>query len=255
MTAAAPRAPGGRRRGRARGPFCFLAGLTLNLAAATPVAAAPLLRAAEVTVVMTGPASCEVRAVYTIEGSGAEAIEYRLQAPEGVDVDLLSVGGAPPPGGAVVRRGATLAYTWSIPGEAAERSDLHYRVSLPEAGYRCPIWLPAVPTDGLSRAIRLDVRLPDGAVPLGGSHPALAWRGNRGETTLGHLPSFVRVPHRTAEYAPRGLEAWNLARAMDVVALGVLAVVTALWVVRQNRRSRASRGGDHAGSGAGRSGA
>jgi hypothetical protein len=206
-----------------------------------------------VSILLTTPTSCEVTAVFTIEGSGAAGIEHRVQAPAGVQVELLGAGGVVADPRDVVRRGATLAYTVPPDRGAAQSYELRYRVTQSEEwAYRCPIWLPAVPADGRSRSVRLQVQLPPGAVPRGGSLPAFTWAGGRGVTTIGHLPSFVRVPHATADYAPRGAAAWDLPRAMDTLAVVVLTGATAFWVWRRGRRRRTGAGDGapgHAGTG------
>jgi hypothetical protein len=110
---------------------------------------------------------------------------------------------------------------------------LHYQVVQPaEGAFRCPLWLPTTPADGRSRAVRLTVTLPPGAQPSG-TMPAFSWQDGVGSATLGHLPAFVRVAYAAdGEPAP-----WSLARLMDGVSVGVLAVASLVWL----RRARMAR--------------
>ena len=63
--------------------------------------------------------------------------------------------------------------------------------------------------------------------------PGLAWVGQEGSATLGHLPAFVRVPYAMpGEPAP-----FNIAFAMDVVAIGTLVLASAAWA--RGRRGQA----------------
>ena len=91
---------------------------------------------------------------------------------------------------------------------------------------------PKWPADGRSQAVALRVRIPAGATAAG-TMPGLAWVGQEGSATLGHLPAFVRVPYAMpGEPAP-----FNIAFAMDVVAIGTLVLASAAWA--RGRRGQA----------------
>jgi hypothetical protein len=187
--------------------------------------AAPVLRAAEVRVVVTAPTTCEVWMRLTVQG--ASEIDHRIEAFEGSQIELAGVQAATRVG--EVR---TIGRTLSLLLETADTPyELRYRVEqAPARRDRCPLWLPAVPTDGQSRAVRVQVELPPDAV-AGHSMPAFAWTGSSGSTSLRHLPAFVRIPYAPAGGSP----GWDISRAMDVVALVVFGVATAVWIRSRKR--------------------
>lgn len=190
-----------------------------------PVLAAPgVLRTAHAEVTITSPLACEVRLTLSVDG--AAAIEHRLATLDGSVITLLEAPGAEPPHEvgrtrALVVRPSSPTYT------------LHYRVAQPAAGaFRCPLWLPTTPADGRSRSVRITAGLPAGAQPSG-TMPAFTWANGVGTATLGHLPAFVWLP-----YDAEGVTApWNLARLMDGVSIGVLAVASLVFW----RRTRTAR--------------
>ena len=198
------------------------AGVLLLCAAAWPwpaFGASAVLRSADAQIVMTAPTACEVRLSVTID-SVPESVEHRLEMLDGATATLVD-GGSPaadPPHDvgrtrALIVRPASPSYT------------LRYHVQQPPAGaFRCPLWLPTTPADGRSRAVRLSVRLPDGARPAG-TMPTFAWNAGVGTATLGHLPAFVRLPFEADGVAGP----WNLARLMDLVSIGVLAVASLVF--------------------------
>jgi hypothetical protein len=187
--------------------------------------AATVLRAAEVRVVMTSPTTCEVWVRLTVQG-GRE-IDHRIEAFDGSHIELVGVQSATRVGD--VR---TIGRTLSLLLDTADSPyELRYRVQqAPARRDRCPVWLPAVATDGQSRAVHVQVELPPGAV-AGHSMPALNWTGSSGSTSLRHLPAFVRIPYAPAGESP----AWDIARAMDVVALVVFGAATAMWIRSRKR--------------------
>lgn len=184
--------------------------------------AAPLLREAEARITFTTPTSCEVALALTAEGAGE--IDHRVLAD---DVELVAVQGARQVGD-IRGIGRTRSLVLS-PGQGPY--EFRYRVRLAaERAYRCPVWLPAVPTDGLSRSVTIHVELP-ASTSAGRSMPALAWTGARGEATLGHLPAFVHVP-----FGPDGdPPTWDVGHAMDALSLIVLAGATGVWMWRRKK--------------------
>jgi len=192
---------------------------------ASAAIAAPVLRNADVHITVTSPTSCEVRIALTVDG--IREIDHRVDAAAASRTELIETRGAQRVG-EVRAIGRTQSLVLRPDQPAYEFS---YRVRQPEdLRDRCPIWLPAVPADGRSRAVRLQVELPPGTRP-GGSMPAFAWSGNQGSARLGHLPAFVRVP-----YAPEGVTpGWSIGSIMDAVAVLAFAVASAVWAWRRRR--------------------
>ena len=195
------------------------------LMASSTVSAAPVVRSADLKITVTSPTSCDVTMVLAIDG-GAD-IDHRIEAFEGARIELAAVRGARHVGDVT-----TIGRTQSLVLRPEAGSyELSYHATQPAAReHRCPIWLPAVPTDGRSRAVRLDVDLPLAATP-GASMPAFTWTGAHGTATLGHIPAIVRIP-----YVPPGeTRGWGINSMMDAVAIAVFAVATAIWTWRARR--------------------
>jgi hypothetical protein len=185
--------------------------------------AAPVLQAADVRIVVTSPTTCEVWMRVTMDA--VSEVDHRIEAFASSRIDLIDVQGATRIGNVrmIGRTQSLLLKTERSPYE------INYRVQqTPDRHERCPLWLPAVATDGLSRAIQLRVELPSQAVP-GHSMPALTWAGNTGSTVLRHLPAFVRVPYAAAGESPP----WDLAGAMDAIAVTTIAFATVIWIWRR----------------------
>jgi hypothetical protein len=161
----------------------------------------------------------------TVEG--AEEIDHRVDAAQ---VELRQVIGAQPIGDVrAIGRTQSLVLR---PEQAPARRPLegvyqvNYRAQFADGReFRCPLWLPTIPTDGQSRTVSLKIDLPPGSQPSD-SMPTLDWTGGHGETTLGHLPAFVHVP-----FAPQGApSAWSIAQAMDALTLAVILGASAIWI-------------------------
>lgn len=223
-----PRCAGVRRIGAG---LAAIAGVTV-VGLAAVVHAAPVLREARADIRMTSPAACEVALTLTVEG--AAEITHRLDTRTGTRVDLLGVEGA-----RVTAPPNDVAHTRALTVQPSARPyTIRYRVELPSGReYHCPIWLPAAPADGRSRAVVIDVMLPDGAVAAG-TMPALRWTGASGVATTGHLPAFVVVPYAAAG-EPR---AWDVSRVMDAVAVATLVAASLLWLRRAGARRRSGAG-------------
>jgi hypothetical protein len=195
------------------------------LSACAAALAAPVLRSADLQITITSPISCEVGVALTVDG--VAEIEHRIEAFEGSRVALIGIRGARQVGD--VR---TIGRTQSLvlrPDQAAY--GFRYRAVQPAPRlHRCPIWLPAVPTDGRSQAVRLQIDLPPATV-AGSSMPAFAWTGVHGVATLGHVPAFVRVPYTQAGEARQ----WAIGPVMDALAIAAFAVATAVWTWRVRR--------------------
>jgi hypothetical protein len=199
------------------------------LAIPPAAAAAPVLRTADVRIAFTSPTACEV--TMTLEVAGASPVEHRLELLEGASVEAVEVaGGASGPSRDI---GRTRALEVTPDAAAGGAYTLRYRVRQSAARpYRCPLWLPAAPTTGRDRPVRLSATLPEGTVSTGGM-PAFTWQGVHGQTALAHLPAFVVVPFA----APAEGRAWDVSRVMDVAALGTLAAASLFWAIRRKGRA------------------
>ena len=198
--------------------------LAACVAAPNSAAAVPVLRAADVQITITSPTTCMVSMMLTVEG--APEIDHRIDARSTV-IELIDVHAAQRVGDL-----RSVGRTQSLVLRPDNTSyEFRYRAQLPDDRQnRCPIWLPAVPTDGQSRAVRLQIDLPPAAVH-GSSMPAFHWTGSHGSTTLGSLPAFVRV-----SYGSDGESlGWSIGQVMDAVAVGVFAGASAIWVWRRRR--------------------
>jgi hypothetical protein len=195
------------------------------VAASTLVRAAPVLRSADLRITVTSPTSCEVTMALAIDG-GSD-IDHRIESLDGGRIELAVIRGA-----RQVDDVRAIGRTRSLvlrPDAASY--EFGYRAEQPQGrAHRCPIWLPAVPTDGRSKAVRIEVHLPAAAIPAA-SMPAFTWTGGRGAVTLGHVPAVVIVPY-TAEGEARG---WGIDSLMDAFAVAVFAGATAVWAWRARR--------------------
>jgi hypothetical protein len=117
--------------------------------------AAAVLRSADIRIVVTSPTSCEVTMALTIDG--ASEIDHRIEVFEGGRVDLIALRDARQERDAsLIGRTQSLVLRQDRPAY-----ELRYRVEQPASrASRCPLWVPAVPTDGLSRDVSLQVELP-----------------------------------------------------------------------------------------------
>ncbi len=138
--------------------------------------------------------------------------------------------------GPIQMEGPTARLPVSLTGPGRNEYIARYRIRTAEGAIdRCPLLVPSVPTDGVSRSVRIDVEVPQGATVLRSAFPAFTWKDRRGSVTIGHIPSFVRVPH-----APRGVPvAWrdtvDPARVVDAAALSTIGLSTLAWIVLRRR--------------------
>jgi hypothetical protein len=189
-------------------------------------AAAPVLRSADVRITVTSPTTCEVTMILAVDG--ALEIDHRLDAPAAAGgVELIEVQKAQRVGDL-----RTIGRTQSLVLRPDSPSyEFRYRArQADDRRYRCPIWLPAAPASGQSRAVHLQVDLPPASVH-GGTMPAFNWTDGRGSTTLGSLPAFVHVPYVSGGESP----GWSIGEVMDAVAIGMFAGASAIWVWRRRR--------------------
>lgn len=207
--------------------------LALALALMAGMAEGAVLREAAFDVVFTSPSHCQVTASFAIEE--AEEIEHRLVVREGAEPTLIGIDGTVASDDDPARSGGALSLRLrgSAPGDQHYR--LRYEVSRSSAEYRCPLWLPTIPTDGRSQEVTIRVSLPAGAERAGGTLPAFSWEGERGMVRLSHVPAFVRVPFGMAG-APAGLAGLDTSRLMDAIAIIALVGASALFAWRRRRR-------------------
>jgi hypothetical protein len=213
-------------------------GCLAGAAAAGPAGAATL-DAADARIAFTAPAACRVEIAFTIAAGEAGTVEHRLFLDGDARVEEVSVESALATADAPVRRGAAALLEMRLPGRGRHAYRVAYRVDQHAAArFRCPLWLPAAPTQGTGGRVRLAVTLPPRAVPLGGAFPRLVWDGGAGTVALAHMPAFVRVPFAGPD------EPWSFAarlgvdRSMEIVAVGLLAAAWAAWLRLRRRRRR-----------------
>ena len=195
------------------------------LTASSALVAAPVLRSADLTITVTSPTSCEVTMALAVEG-GSD-VDHRIETFEGSRIELAAIRGARQVDD-VRAIGRTLSLV--LRPDAGSYEFSYHSVQPAGREHRCPIWLPAVPTDGRSRAVRLEVDLPAETTP-GTSMPAFTWTGAHGAATLGHLPAVVRIPYTPAGEA-RG---WGIDSMMDALAIALFAAATVVWTWRARR--------------------
>jgi len=202
-----------------------VATLAAGVLTSRPSVAAPVLTSAQANIRFASSVECEVG--LTLVVSGATEIEHRLELLDGASVELLEVRDATEARAPRdVGRTRSLVLTPSVPGG---NYTFRYRVEQASARrHRCPLWLPTVPADGRTRAVRVEVDLPAGTV-ASGTMPAFAWAGPHGVATLAHLPAFVIVPF-AAEGSARP---WDVSRVMDAAAIVTLVGASTLWLRRQ----------------------
>ena len=208
--------------------------LALTLCTARTASASPVLRSADLQIAVLSPTACEV--TMTLAVDGRFDVDHRIEAFDGTRIDLTFVRGAGQANG-LRHIGRTQSL---VLRPAAASYHFQYRALQPdERAYRCPIWLPAVPTDGRSRPVTLRVRLPPSTSPAGSSMPAFTWNGAQGTARLGHIPAFIRVPYASGTDQPAVWQ--DVARVMDGIAVTVFVAATALWAWRRRRGPQRAR--------------
>lgn len=207
------------------------------LLAASNAHARATLRQADATVKWIDAAQCTATMALRIETDAPALVDHRAIVYEGARIENVAVHGD----GIQVETnhaiGRTQSLTVRLPQAGTFSYAIDYRAIEPaEWLYRCPVWLPVVPADGLSRNVHLAVDLPAGAQPVGAMLPRLTWRASgRGETTLGHLPAIVRI-HFTRPGEPvQWSDTIDLVRLVDAAAIIALVAATAGWAL--GRRS------------------
>ena len=202
--------------------------LTCGLLITDYAEAGSMLQSAVLRAALTSRTSCEV--TMAVDATGSVDVDHRLEAFAGTNVELVAVRGADTSSHRQI--GSTRSL---VVRPAGKPYQIHYRATQsPHRAFRCPLWVPAVATDGRSRPVTITVALPEGSSPAGSSFPALAWDASEGVATLAHLPAFVRVSF-VGGGAGDDAGLLDIARAMDGVAVAVMALATAGWVWRRRR--------------------
>jgi hypothetical protein len=205
--------------------------------AATATAATanqPTLRDARVVIVVSSDA-CDVTSHFAVDAVEPVAIDHRV----------MLAGRAEPPEfvvlGALAGQTSTVGHTASLPvsltGMGRNEYTVRYRVT-PYAPRldRCPLLVPSVATDGLSRTVTIAVEVPHGTTRLPGEFPALTWESDVGRVTLGHMPAFVRVPIAAAGDRVTSIDTLDVRRAIDIAAALTIGVATLAWVALRKPR-------------------
>lgn len=215
-------------------PACALsAALILLCGVPASSGASPVLQRANFAVAFTTPTACDVEAEFTVAGLSAP-VEHRLHTDSAATVELLA---APSQADAVTPADDAGAHVLHVrpSGTGSDTYAIHYRVVQSERdAYRCPLWLPTVPTDGLSREVHVRVSLPSGATPGAGGFPTFEWTDGGAVASLGHVPAFVHVPFR----APGDARApgWDVQKTMDTTAVVLLVAGMLTFAWRRKKR-------------------
>lgn len=206
--------------------------LALVLALLPASAHAAAFREVTFEVVFTTPVQCLVSVTVALDA--VDPIEHRLVVRDGVEARVTGIEGSVALDGPAIAgdRARVLRLRPHAPG--AQRYRIGYEVTDTAAQFRCPLPVPAIPMDGRSSSATIRVRLPAGAVPSGGTLPALTWDAEEGTARLSHIPSFVRVPFGL-DGPPAGLSGVDIMRVMDMVAIGAMAGATGLFAWRRRR--------------------
>ncbi len=202
---------------------CALTGVGVPVAAER-ANAAPLLRSANIRVVLSALNACDVAMALVVEGGSP--VDHRIEVVDGMHVDVSEIRGAQQ-----VRAAEAIGRTRSLLLQTGSSEyELRYSVQRFAAEDKCPLWLPAAPADGVSRAVRIRVELPPGTSARS-TMPAFTWNGTVGEATLGHIPAFVRVPYAAAGDST----GWDVSTVMDALTVTVFAAASGIWIWRRRR--------------------
>ena len=203
-------------------PAALIAALPLPVSGAA-------VRDARITVVWSSGA-CDVTSRFVVDTAAPAVVEHHVLLDDDRRAPAFAVVGAL--AGQEVVAGRTVRVPISVTGAGRNEYTVRHRAS---ARDRCPLIVPALPTDGLNRAVSIEVGVPAGATRLPGAFPAFTWNGPQGRATLGHIPSFVRVPHAGPETPPAWRDRFDLRRAIDIAALASIGIGTLGWLMLRKR--------------------
>lgn len=180
------------------------------------------------------PGGCDVAARFVVDTAEPVVVDHHLLMSGEVAPRFALVGAIP---GETTVVGRTARLRVSLTGSGRNEYSVRYSVNLPAAARdRCPLLVPAAPTDGISRAVHLEVAVPAGANRLPGAFPAFAWDGLHGAVIISHMPSFVRVPHVAAGTAVSWRDRLDVGRIVDVAAVAIIGVSTIAWITLRRRQ-------------------
>ena len=207
--------------------------LTAVLLLPVPAAAATV-REARIAIAMS-PKACEVTSRFAVDTATPGILYHTLMLDRGGRPPVFSIVGAVAGRPEIIGRVARLPI--SLIGAGRNEYTVRYQVGSPAARDTCPLLVPVAATDGLDRAVTIAVAAPAGAQRLPGDFPAFQWSGTHGRLTLGHVPSFVRVPHAVAGTELTWRDTIDPRRVIDVAAIVTLACASLVWAMV--RRARA----------------
>jgi hypothetical protein len=213
------------------GAACLCAAIAVGFAQSADAAT---MRDARVAIVFTSGA-CEVMSRFVVDTPDPVVVDHHLlltgnEAPRFVVLGAIA--------GHTNVVGRTARVPISLTGSGRNEYSVRYSVAVPRAaGDRCPLLVPAAPTDGVSRGVHLQVEVPAETSRLPGEFPAFAWDGVRGAVAISHLPSFVRVPHVARGTAVTWRDTVDLRRILDVAALAIIGASTLAWIVVRRRQA------------------
>jgi hypothetical protein len=192
-------------------------------------AAAATMREAHVAIQFVAGA-CDVTARFAVDTADPVWVDHRLLLGDASVAPEFSVTGALASPARIIGRTAQLRV--SLVGSGRNEYQVRYRFPVYDAQTdRCSLVVPDVPSDGQTRAVRLTVSLPPGTQRLPASFPALTWESGTGRLSLGHLPSFVRVPHAQPGAALRWRDHFDVARFVDMAAIVAIGAASLAWIV------------------------
>jgi hypothetical protein len=197
-------------------------------------AGAATLREARVAIAFS-PAACDVTTRFVVDSAAPSMVEHSVMVDMSADAPAFTVIGAVT--GDAITAGRTVRLPISLTGMGRNEYTVRFRLAIDARGGKCPLLVPSVATDGLSRSIAIEVALPSGSMRLPGEFPSFTWSGNHGRVTLGHLPSFVRVPVAPSGAALTWRDRIDSRGILDAAAIVTIIAGTLAWATL--RRARA----------------
>lgn len=196
-------------------------------------AAAATVREAQVAIALA-PHACNVAMRLVVDTPDPTVVEHMLLLDDSVQPPQFAVVGALAGQPVVVGRSARLPI--SLTGSGRNEYAVRYLVG-GRMLERCPVLVPAAPTDGLARTVTMSITSPPDLRRIPGDFPAFTWSGTRGRVTLGHFPSFVRVPLAPAGAPLTWRQSLDPRRVVDVLALVAIACGSLGWVLYRKARA------------------
>jgi hypothetical protein len=207
------------------------AAIALGLA---PLAQAATMRDARVTIVFS-PGACTVTSRFVVDTAEPVLVDHHLRLSGELVPRFVTLGAI---AGETRVVGRTVRVPMSLTGSGRNEYSVRYSVMLPAAARdRCPLLVPAAAADGVSRVVHLEAEVPDGAKRMPGEFPAFAWQGSRGAVTIGHMPSFVRIPHVAPGTPVTWRDTVDVRRIVDVAAVAIIGVSTLAWMALRRREA------------------